>query len=165
MILRTAKLSLLSGIALFHLLVVFNNLTDFDSNYQFVRHVLMMDTTLPGNHGMWRALVSPTLHLVFYLSIIAWELVTAVLLWWGVVHLLRALHWPATGFNGAKRVATGALALSMLLWLVAFLSIGGEWFLMWQSRIWNGQDAAFRNLAVVGLMLLLLIQPDTDAQG
>ena len=36
MILRAAKLSLLAGVALFDTLVVFNNLIDFDSNYQFV---------------------------------------------------------------------------------------------------------------------------------
>jgi len=39
MITRVAKLLLVAGIALFYTLVVFNNLTDFDSNYQFVRHV------------------------------------------------------------------------------------------------------------------------------
>ena len=51
MITRAAKLLLLAGIALDYTLVVFNNLTDFDSNYQFVRHVLMMDSTFPDNHG------------------------------------------------------------------------------------------------------------------
>ena len=162
MILRITKLSLVAVIALFHFLVVFNNLTDFDSNYEFVRHVLMMDTTLPGNHGMWRALTSPALHLAFYLGIIAWELVTTVLLGWGGLRLLRALRLPAAEFNAAKSVAIGALLLSLLLWLVAFLTIGGEWFLMWQSRIWNGQDAAFRNFAAVGLVLLILMQPDVD---
>jgi len=44
------------------------------------------------------------------------------------------------------------------------LSVGAEWFLMWQSRIWNGQEAAFRMFAVVGIVLLILIQPETDAQ-
>ena len=57
-----------------------------------------------------------------------------------------------------------ALTLSMLMWLTAFLSVGAEWFLMWQSRIWNGQEAAFRMFAVVGIVLLILIQPETDAQ-
>lgn len=80
MMIRTAKLLLLAGIALFYALVVFNNLTDFDSNAQFVRHVLLMDTTIPGNGGMWRSISAPTVHLVFYLIIIAWEIVTAVLL-------------------------------------------------------------------------------------
>ena len=50
MITRIAKMLLLAGVALFYTLVVFNNLTDFNSNYQFVRHVLSMDTTFPGNH-------------------------------------------------------------------------------------------------------------------
>jgi predicted small integral membrane protein len=164
MITRSAKLLLLAAIALFYTLVVFNNITDFDSNYEFVRHVLSMDSTFPGNNGMWRAQRSPTVHLVFYLSIIAWELVTAVLLWWGTFILLRALRGSAVKFNAAKRTPVMALTLSLLMWLVAFLSIGAEWFLMWQSRTWNGQEAAFRNFAVVGLVLLILIQPESDAQ-
>ena len=163
--LRTAKLSLLAGIALFHTLVVFNNLTDFDSNYQFVRHVLMMDTTFPGNRGTWRALQSPGFHLAFYLGIIAWETVTAVCLWWGALSLLRKLRSTAAEFHAAKRIAVGALTLSLLIWLVAFLSVGGEWFLMWQSHMWNGQDAAFRNFAVVGLVMLILIQADGDERA
>src|SRR5579863_1521520 len=148
MITRTAKLLLVAGIALFYALVVFNNLTDFDSNYEFVRHVLSMDTTFPGNHGMWRALPSTRLHLAFYLSIIAWEAVNMVLLWWGVARLLRGLRLPAVAFNQAKGVPVMALTLSLAMWLVAFMSVGGEWFLMWQSRTWNGQEEAFRMFAV-----------------
>jgi predicted small integral membrane protein len=59
MTLRAAKTALVFGVALYYLLVVFNNLTDYESNYQFIRHVLMMDSTFPGNHGMWRALNAP----------------------------------------------------------------------------------------------------------
>lgn len=164
MITRAAKILLLAGIALFYTLVVFNNLTDFDSNYQFVHHVLSMDSTFPGNHGLWRALPSPALQLAFYLSIIAWEIVTMALLWWGLVTLLRALRRVSAQFHAAKRIAILALTLSMLMWLVAFLSVGAEWFLMWQSRTWNGQEAAFRMFAVVGVVLLILIQPETDTQ-
>ena len=50
------------------------------------------------------------------------------------------------------------------MWLVAFLAIGGEWFLMWQSRAWNGQEEAFRNFATVGIVFLILLQPDVDGQ-
>lgn len=164
MITRSAKTLLLAGIALFYTLVVFNNLTDFDSNYQFVHHVLAMDSTFPGNHGQWRALPSPTIQLAFYLSIIAWEIATTLLLWWGVVQLIRALRGPVAGYNTAKRIPVLALTLSLLMWLVAFLSVGAEWFLMWQSRTWNGQEAAFRMFAVVGIVLLLLLQPDTEMQ-
>jgi predicted small integral membrane protein len=57
-----------------------------------------------------------------------------------------------------------ALTLSLLLWVVAFLSVGGEWFLMWQSRTWNGEEAAFRMFAVVGLVLLIVMHGDGDEQ-
>ena len=164
LITRASKTLLVAGIALFYTLVVFNNLTDFDSNYEFVHHVLSMDSTFPGNHGMWRALPSPTIHLIFYLSIIAWEFVTMVLLWAGVVRLIRTLRSPAVAFNAAKGIPIMALTLSLLLWLVAFLAVGAEWFLMWQSHTWNGQEAAFRMFAIVGIVLLIVIQPETDAQ-
>ena len=165
MITRTAKLLLLSAIALFYTLVVLNNTTDFDSNYQFVRHVLMMDTIFPGNKGMWRSLNAPFWHLSFYLSVIAWEIVTMVLGWWGTVALLRKLRNPVSEFNAAKRIPIIALTLSMLMWLVAFLSVGAEWFLMWQSHLWNGQEAAFRMFVVVGIVLLLVLQPDREEQA
>jgi predicted small integral membrane protein len=35
---------------------------------------------------------------------------------------------------------------------------------MWQSHTWNGQEAAFRNFVVVGIVMLLLIQPERDSQ-
>jgi predicted small integral membrane protein len=164
MITRTAKVLLLAGMGFYYALVVFNNVTDFDSNYQFVRHVLSMDSTFPGNHGMGRALNSSRIHLAFYLAIIAVEIVTAILLWWAVARLLSAMREPAGVFNGAKGVAIAALTLAMAMWLVAFLAVGGEWFLMWQSRTWNGQDAAFRMFAVDGLVLLILMQPDGEGQ-
>jgi predicted small integral membrane protein len=162
MTVRTAKLLLVFAVGLFYFFVVFNNLTDYDSNHQFIRHVLMMDSTFPGNHGMWRALNSPAVHTAFYLSIIAWEAVTMLLCWWGGFRMAQALRGTATSFHQAKRVAIVALTLSLLMWLVAFLSVGGEWFLMWQSKTWNGQEAAFRMFTVVGLVLIFLSQPDND---
>ncbi|HEX7730493.1 MAG TPA: DUF2165 domain-containing protein [Terracidiphilus sp.] len=161
---RIAKIILLSGIALFYLFVVFNNLTDFNSNYQFVHHVLAMDTTFPGNNGMWRALHPIWIHLAFYCGIIAWEILTTILLWRAVLQLWRARAESAPAFNSAKRTAIVALTMSLMMWLVAFLSVGAEWFLMWQSHTWNGQEAAFRMFAVVGIVLLILLQPETAGQ-
>ena len=164
MTLRIAKLSLVFAVAIFYSLVVLNNTTDYDSNFQFVRHVLMMDSTFPGNRGIWRALNSPVLHTIFYLSIIAWETVTMILSWVGGFLMARALRETATSFHKAKRVAISALTLSLLMWFVVFLSVGGEWFLMWQSKTWNGQDAGFRMFTVIGIILLFVVQPETEAQ-
>jgi predicted small integral membrane protein len=157
---RTCKLLLLAATGFFFALVAFNNLTDFDSNYQFVRHVLMMDSTFPGNKGMWRAIRLPWIHLAFYLGIIAWEILNAVLSWWGSIALLRALRSPQPQFHSAKQIGVVALTSGMLQWFIAFLCIGAEWFLMWQSKLWNGQDAAFRMFAVEGLVLVILLLPE-----
>jgi len=47
MTLRSIKLALVFGVAILHSLVVFNNITDYGSNYEFVRHVMMMDSKYP----------------------------------------------------------------------------------------------------------------------
>lgn len=165
MTLRTAKMLLLFAVAVFYSFLVFNNLTDYDSNFQFIRHVLMMDSTLPGNHGMWRALNHPVWHMLFYWTIIAWEILTMFLCWWGGWKLARTLRNDAPGFHHARHIAIAALTSSLLMWLVAFLSIGGEWFLMWQSKTWNGQEAAFRMFTVVGIVLLLVALPEAQEQS
>jgi predicted small integral membrane protein len=164
MILRTVKILLVFGLAIFYTLVVLNNITDYNSNYQFVRHVLMMDSTFPGNRGMWRAINTPLLHTAFYISIIAWETITMILCWWGGIRMARARRESAQLFQRSKGISIAAMALSLLMWLVAFLAVGGEWFLMWQSRMWNGQDAAFRMFTVIGVILLLVAQPDAADQ-
>jgi predicted small integral membrane protein len=160
MVQRIAKVALILAVALFYALVVFNNITDFDSNYQFVRHVLTMDTTFPGNHGLWRAINSPGWQKAFYFSVILWELVTMIICGWGGMRLIKALGSPARDFHQAKGVAIVGLTLGLTMWLVAFLSVGSEWFLMWQSKTWNGQEAAFRMFTVLGIVLLLVAQPD-----
>jgi predicted small integral membrane protein len=158
MTLRVSKAVLVLAIALFYTILVLNNISDYGSNYQFVRHVLMMDSTFPGNHGMWRAVNSPLVHTAFYLGIIAWESATMLLCWWSGVRLLKAYRADKAQFAAAVNTAVIALTTSLLMWLVAFLDVGGEWFLMWQSQKWNGQEAAFRMFAIVGVVFLIVVQ-------
>jgi predicted small integral membrane protein len=74
--------------------------------------------------------------------------------------MAAALRKTGAEFGRAKSAAVVGLTLGMLMWLVAFLSVGAEWFLMWQSKAWNGQDAAFRMFAVLGIVLLIVVQPE-----
>ena len=158
MAVRVSKAVLVFAIALFYTILVLDNITDYDSNYQFVRHVLMMDSTFPGNHGMSRAVNSPLVHTVFYIGIIVWESVTMLLCWWGGVRLLKSYRADRAQFAAAQNLAVIALTTSLLMWLVAFLDVGGEWFLMWQSQKWNGQEAAFRMFTIVGMVFLIVVQ-------
>lgn len=158
MALRISKAALVFAIALFYTILVLNNITDYGSNHEFVRHVLMMDSTFPGNHLMWRAVNSPLVQTVFYNAIIVWESVTMLLCWWAGVGLLKSCLGDRAQFAAALNLAVIALTTSLLMWLVAFLDVGGEWFLMWQSKMWNGQEEAFRMFTIVGVVLLIVVQ-------
>jgi predicted small integral membrane protein len=157
---RLSKVLLLAAVGFFFTLVVFNNIFDYYSNFYFVQHVLSMDSTFPGNKGMGRAITAHWVHTAFYLSIIAWEILNAILSWWGAIALLRNLRAPDASFQHAKRIAIAALTSGMLQWFVAFLCVGAEWFLMWQSKTWNGQEAAFRMFAIEGIILAILLIPE-----
>ena len=153
---------LVATIALFASLVTFGNITDYDTNFEFVRHVLMMDTTLPSSGVRYRAITSPALHNLAYVLIILTESATAFLSWAGAFILLKALRKPAEDFNRAKSMAYAGLGLGLMLWLLGFIVIGGEWFSMWQSSTWNGVSGAFRFVMIIGLTLLIVAQPDHD---
>jgi predicted small integral membrane protein len=162
MLTRLAKIALLSGVGLYLALVVFNNLTDYGSNHAFVQHVLAMDTTFPGNAGMWRAIRAPWMVHAFYGSIILWEAVAGALVAAGAWRMWQARRAPAPVFARARQLAVAGLALNMLQWLVAFLAVGGEWFLMWQSGTWNGSEVAGRMFVVAGVILLFVSSSDGD---
>jgi predicted small integral membrane protein len=56
---RIVKILMIGSLALFAGLVAFDNVTDYETDYAFVRHVLSMDTTPPGDAPMYRALIRP----------------------------------------------------------------------------------------------------------
>ena len=159
---RIAKTLLVAGVALYLILVVVNNFSDYGSNFIVVQHVMSMDTTFPGNSGMWRSVHSSWLFHAYYVALIAWELIAASLLLRGALQLWQARDQPATSFNNAKRFAVAGLVVNMLQWLVAFLAVGGEWFLMWQSRTWNVSDTAGRMFTILGIVLLFVSTPDAE---
>jgi predicted small integral membrane protein len=139
---RLSKLVMVAGLALFALLVAADNVADYGSNEAFVRHVLAMDTTFPQNALRWRAITDPGLQTAAYRLIIAAEALTGVLFGVAVLVMATRLRAPKARFRAAMPwVAAGA---ALALWFVGFVVVGGEWFLMWQSPTWNGQEAAFR---------------------
>lgn len=159
---RLAKIVMTFGLAAFAFLVTFNNITDYDSNFQFVRHVLSMDTTFEGNAAMYRAITSPLLWTIGYWGIIAGEALTCVLFLMAGLEMLRAREQSAVIFARAKRLLYYGATVGFLVWFVGFMVVGGEWFLMWQSDTWNGQQAAFRFYMTILAVLIFVNQPDDD---
>ncbi|WP_431862414.1 DUF2165 family protein [Azospirillum sp.] len=157
---RVSRILLLAAVALFFTLVALGNLTDYGSNFAFVQHVLAMDTTFRSPALMWRAIEAPALHHAAYALIIAWQVMTAALCWWGVWRLWRVRGFEGDIFEREKRAGIAGLTAGFLLYAAGFIGVGGEWFAMWQSQTWNGQRSAAIFLTFIGIALLHLCAPE-----
>jgi predicted small integral membrane protein len=162
LITRYAKIVMSACLAAFCLLVAFGNLTDYGTNYLFVKHVLSMDTTYPGNALMYRSITTPALWHFCYGLVIATEAITGILFLAGAIRLFQVRTAPGAVFNQAKSLVVAAALLAFLLWFFGFMVIAGEWFAMWQSATWNGQEAAFRFYVTVLAVLIFVVLPDGD---
>ncbi|MEU1461299.1 DUF2165 domain-containing protein [Streptomyces sp. NPDC005706] len=140
-------------VALYIALVAVGNITDFGTNQQFVRHVLAMDTTFKDDSLMWRAITSTALQDTAYVAIIAWESVAALVL------IAGTYLWARRDHDRARRFSAYGLLMLVLLFGAGFIAIGGEWFAMWQSKTWNGLDAATRVLVLSGVALIVNLLP------
>jgi len=161
-VLRLAKAAMVAALAAFALIVAYNNVVDYDSNYQFVRHVLSMDTIFPDSVLRSRAIDNETVWRAAYALIIAAEAAAGVLLALGAAALLVRVRAPAKIFNRAKFLAVTGLMIGFGLWFFGFIVIGGEYFAMWQSNTWNGQEGAFRFVTMVLGALIFVSLPDGE---
>ncbi len=160
MIARTAKILFVAFVGLLGLLTGVDNIVDYPINFEVVQHVMSMDTTHPGHALMGRAITSDALQRLFYAGIIATEIVYGALCVFGALRLFGAYGLDAASFDAAKDFAIAGLALGFALYFFGFMIVGGEWFQMWQSAQWNLQDAAFRFVGCLGLVLIFVALPD-----
>lgn len=163
--LRLLKTVVLLFAGLFGFFVFAGNLMDYNSNYEFVHHVLSMDSTFEGNSLMWRAIESETLHTVAYWGLIIAEGIFSLLAFIGVYHMLKNIKATGRQFNNAKSFGFYAFMLGFAIWFFGFVVIGSEWFAMWQSQIWNGKETAMAITTVWIGFAILLAQKDEDLEA
>lgn len=162
LIVRLAKIVMVAALGAFAFMVTYDNIVDYTSNYEFVRHVLSMDTTFSGNALMDRAVTNKHIWKAAYAAIIAAEGLTCLLLCAGAVALLARLRAPAEAFNRAKLLAVAGLTVGFVIWFFGFQVVAGEYWAMWQSHAWNGQEAAFRFTMVILGVLIFVSLPEGD---
>jgi len=162
MVWRLSKIVMCLCLAAFAFLVAFGNITDYGSNFAFVQHVLSMDTTFPGNALMYRSITNPTLWTVGYWLIIFGEGLTCVLFLIAALKLWQARKGSGRQFDDAKGFVVLGATMGFLVWFLGFMVVGGEWFAMWQSSTWNGQEAAFKFYMSMLAVLIFVNQPDRD---
>ena len=160
-IVRIVQVCAVFALGLYATFVCLGNLMDYGSNWDFVKHVLSMDTTFEGNALMWRAITNEGVQMVAYWGIILTEAAIAVCGWVAGIKMLRNLKKGGESFERAKVVGYYAFLLGLLLWFVGFICIGSEWFAMWQSSIWNGKQTAMDITEVIVGLLIIYMLPST----
>ncbi len=159
---RRLKIFMIGGIAVLCGFITAGNIHDPGSNLVFLQHVFSMDTIMPASAMADHAIPIPVLWRIAFWLIVIGEGLTAALFALATVELFRARKFKARDFHQAKRFVFAGAACGFLVWFVGFLAVGGEWFAMWQSQVWNSQQAAFRILASILLVLIFVAQPDAE---
>jgi predicted small integral membrane protein len=158
---RMAKAVLALSIGLFGLIVGYTNIVDYNSNWQFVQHVLAMDSFqdwFDGSAIQGRAITSEPVQRVFYALVIAGELTAGGLFALGGVLIGASIfHGRPPALGKAFAVLGGTVAV--LIWYLGFAVIGAEWFAMWAST-WDGQMKAYTFVTFILLAILYITRPE-----
>ena len=152
---KTIKIVLVSGVALFLTLAVLGNVTMPDVGFGAVKTAVGMETTFKHPGAMWRAVTSPVWVYAMFGCIVLVEAIGAALCWTGALRMWAARK-DSTSFYRAGAVARIGLGVTAVLYFIGWLVIASEWFEMWQSQQLNVLPDAFRIFAAAMLILFLV---------
>jgi predicted small integral membrane protein len=142
--------------ATYYLLVAFDNITNPASNWVFVKGVLSGDGTPPNDGFEWREIHTSWFHVIAYVGVITGETLTGLsLAAAGFIGLRRAgsaPQWAAT-----QRLTLLGCTIGLLVFFFGFISVGGNWFIMYLNGKWNGLEPAFQNSAMTAFTLLSVL--------
>jgi predicted small integral membrane protein len=145
---RLALFIAVAGSGLMTFLIAFSNITDYATNFEFVKHVLSMDTIFENSTVKYRSITHVGFHHAAYFFITS------------AIQMYLQLKSDKEKFKTSKKNAYIGICLGLVLWFVGFTVIGGEWFSMWQSADWNGLDPADRITTFFMLTYLALVVVD-----
>lgn len=148
-------------LATYPLLAGIQNITDYESNYLFVKHVMEMDTIFEDSTLKIRAVTNPLIWKTFYGLIIFCEILTGILLLIGGTKLVLNIRNPVK-FRQAKVLIYYGLFLGLAIWFFGFIVVAGEWFASWQSVKWNGKNSAFQICTIIFMTLIFVTQSEKD---
>jgi len=158
---RLSKSCIACAIGVFCLLVGYNNIVDYNTNYQFVEHVLSMDTMeawFAGEDLKSRAISSDALQTIGYWLIIAAEVTAGILGIAGGVLMLKHSRNAGKSFQLGQGLFIASATIAVLVWYFGFGVVGAEWFQMWANQ-WNGQMKAYAFATYILIALIYVILP------
>lgn len=155
---RRAMSALVLMTASYYLVVAFDNITNPESNWVFVKGVLSLDG-VPADSGFgWRAIDATWFQVVAYVGVIASEATAGALLAIGGIGGLRHSGKHFTWLRPQRFTILGCV-VGLLVFFVGFIVVGGNWFVMYLNEKWNGLEPAFQNsmLTLATLICVLIV--------
>jgi predicted small integral membrane protein len=154
-VLRGAASVLVLMTAAYYLLVAFDNITNPASNWAFVHGVLSEDGVVPDSGFQWRAIDATWFQVAGYVVIILIETLTGAVLLYAGSRGLRSLR-GAAGWAAAQRWTFVGTTAGLAVFFLGFITVGGNWFVMYLNSKFNGLDPAFQN-AVMTLLTAVFV--------
>ena len=157
---RLVKIIMSGGLTLLCALIALGNILDPEPNLSFVRHVLSMDTIHARRLGSRRAMP---------IRRCGGSLLAdrhrgggrRRPLRLGTVELTNARSRRRGPFRRPSASSISARVRYPHL-VVAATAVGGEWFAMWMSGTWNGQQAAFRIWVFILPVVIFVAEPEAE---
>jgi hypothetical protein len=146
-------------VALYYVVVAFDNITNpvnpNGSNWPFVKGVISGDGE-PANTGFeWRFSNAAWFQAAVYVLVIAGESLAGItLLAAGIGGLRGSANCPR--WSRAQRLTYVGGLLGLAVFFMGFTTVGGNWYIMFLNRKWNGLDPAFQNSVMTAMMLVLV---------
>src|SRR5690625_3967131 len=126
---RYVKALLVATVGGFAALVVFGNITDYDSNFQFVKHVLAMDSRRAdlGKTIEYRAIEWGWAWHAAYIGVILVEIFIMAACLYGAYRMARVASLTTdVEFYTAKKWGVLGLSGGLFLWFFGFQAVGGR---------------------------------------
>ncbi|MFA8298974.1 MAG: DUF2165 family protein [Hyphomicrobiales bacterium] len=144
------------ALALYFSLIVFNNLADYNSNFLSVKGILDMSEVIKDSIA-WRSIESPYIHHTFYILIIIFEFIIAVLYWIGFIDMIRTFRRSWIERPSAFKWVSASSFIVLLIFLLGFVVIGGEFFLSYRSATINSVIPGMRISTIIIFYIILQI--------
>jgi len=146
-------------VAAYYTIVAFDNITNpvnpNGSNWPFVQGVLSGDGVPADSGFQWRFIDATWFQALGYILIITGETITAILLLIaGFLGVRNARSCPRWGHVQKWTFAGGLTGLGVFFF--GFITVGGNWFIMYLNSKWNGMAPAFQNSVMTITMLILV---------
>lgn len=157
---RTAKILLITAVALWGFVGAFENAENWGETLDSVRAVTSMET-FEGGAGSWQASSNVFLVWLGALFIMLSKLAAGLLCSVGAYRMFRARTADAASFSSAKKAALAGSAIAVLMLFGGFIVIAESFFELWRSETLSTVlPIAFRYAGLIALIAIFVSMDD-----